>query len=140
MAGVRRWVERTSHVELNDDHDRLTDGALSADSPIERISELEDGLKRISHEVENLGLGSHRGNGVDAVAAVAEANLTTRQREVVQRLVEGERVPAIARALFLSQSTVRNHLLAVYRLLGVHSQETLIEYFKADSAEPSDSM
>jgi DNA-binding CsgD family transcriptional regulator len=42
------------------------------------------------------------------------------------RLATGERVPGIARALFLSESTVRNHLTSVYRKFGVHSQNDLM--------------
>jgi hypothetical protein len=35
----------------------------------------------------------------------------------------GERVLPIARDLYLSQSTVRNHLTAAFQRLGVHFQE-----------------
>ena len=35
-------------------------------------------------------------------------------------------MPQIARELFLSQSTVRNHLTEMFRKLGVHSQEELL--------------
>jgi DNA-binding NarL/FixJ family response regulator len=44
----------------------------------------------------------------------------------MERLVRGERVPTIARALYVSQSTVRNHLSVIFRKLGVHSQEELL--------------
>jgi len=36
-------------------------------------------------------------------------------------------VPAIAGALFISQSTVRNHLSSVFRKLRVESQQELID-------------
>jgi DNA-binding NarL/FixJ family response regulator len=52
--------------------------------------------------------------------------LSAREVEIVRRLLNGDRVPAIAGCLFLSQSTVRNHLSAVYRKLGVRSQQELI--------------
>ena len=52
--------------------------------------------------------------------------LSQRQLEILRRLLRGERVPMIARDLFLSQSTVRNHLSAIYRRLGVHSQAELL--------------
>ena len=54
--------------------------------------------------------------------------LSTRQGEVLRRLLRGERVPNIARELFVSQSTVRNHLSAIYRRLGVHSQTELLAH------------
>jgi DNA-binding CsgD family transcriptional regulator len=57
--------------------------------------------------------------------------LTAREREIVQRLVGGDRVPAIAEALFLSQNTIRNQLSAAYRKLGVQSQQELIDLFRS---------
>jgi DNA-binding CsgD family transcriptional regulator len=46
--------------------------------------------------------------------------------EIVVRLMNGDRVPAIAESLFLSPSTVRNHLSAVFRKMRVSSQQELI--------------
>jgi DNA-binding CsgD family transcriptional regulator len=59
-------------------------------------------------------------------ADAALDRLSSRELEIVLRLLDGDRVPAIARALFLSPSTVRNHLSSVYRKLGVGSQQELI--------------
>lgn len=59
------------------------------------------------------------------------SRLTTRELEIVNRLVEGDRAPAIARKLFLSQSTVRNHLASVFGKLGVTSQQELLDLFRA---------
>jgi len=62
--------------------------------------------------------------------------LTGRELDVVTRLLRGDRVPAIARDMFLSQSTVRNHLSAVFRKLRIGSQQELIHLLqeKADSS------
>ena len=56
--------------------------------------------------------------------------LSPREVEIVNRMLRGERVAMIARALSLSASTVRNHLSSVYRKLGIHSQTELIEVLK----------
>lgn len=56
--------------------------------------------------------------------------LTQREAEIVLRLVRGDRVPAIARDLFLAQATVRNHLSAAYRKLGVSSQQGVVDLFR----------
>jgi PAS domain S-box-containing protein len=56
----------------------------------------------------------------------AAAELSARQVEVVARLIDGEHVDQIARGLYLSPSTVRNHLTAIYRKFGVHSQAELL--------------
>jgi DNA-binding CsgD family transcriptional regulator len=54
------------------------------------------------------------------------SRFSARQSEIVTRLLRGEQVQDIAHALCLSPSTVRNHLTAVYRKLGVHSQAELL--------------
>jgi DNA-binding CsgD family transcriptional regulator len=56
--------------------------------------------------------------------------LSGRELEIVMRLMSGDRVPAIAESLFLSPSTVRNHLSAVFRKLRVGSQQELIHLLR----------
>jgi DNA-binding CsgD family transcriptional regulator len=60
--------------------------------------------------------------------------LSSRELEIVARLVGGDRVPAIARALFLTQGTIRNHLSNAYRKLGVASQQELIDLYRGRSS------
>jgi DNA-binding CsgD family transcriptional regulator len=52
--------------------------------------------------------------------------LTSREWAVLTRLLDGQRVAAIAADLYVSQSTVRNHLSSIYAKLGVPSQVGLI--------------
>jgi DNA-binding NarL/FixJ family response regulator len=59
-------------------------------------------------------------------ASVAAARLTLREREVLERLMDGQRVAWIAADLFVSASTVRDHLSSIFRKVGVHSQAELI--------------
>jgi DNA-binding NarL/FixJ family response regulator len=54
------------------------------------------------------------------------SRLSSRELDIVRRLAAGDRVPTIAASLYISQSTVRNHLSTVFRKLGVHSQQELI--------------
>ena len=49
---------------------------------------------------------------------VAPHGLTARQREVLEKLVKGCSNKAIARALDLSEGTIKFHLSAVFRILG----------------------
>jgi DNA-binding NarL/FixJ family response regulator len=55
------------------------------------------------------------------------AELSARQWEILVRLRQGKRVPTIAQELFISQSTVRNALSAIFKRFGVHSQAELLE-------------
>ena len=48
--------------------------------------------------------------------------LTSREREVLAMLAEGQRANEIAASLGLSVATVRNHIRGVLRKLGCHSQ------------------
>jgi PAS domain S-box-containing protein len=56
--------------------------------------------------------------------------LTPREGDVMVRLLDGQRVATMARELHLSQRTIRNHLTAVFRKAGVHSQNELIELLR----------
>ncbi len=52
--------------------------------------------------------------------------LSPREREILDAVASGQRVRAIARAFTISPFTVRNHLKAIFRKLGVHSQVELL--------------
>jgi DNA-binding CsgD family transcriptional regulator len=43
----------------------------------------------------------------------------------------GHRPPSIASHLFLSQSTIRNHLASVFAKLGVNSQQELLDLLRS---------
>ncbi len=58
------------------------------------------------------------------------SRLTNRELDIVGRLLHGDRVPAIAETLFLSQSTVRNHLSSVFGKLRVSSQQQLLDLLR----------
>ena len=64
------------------------------------------------------GLGMPKGR---MVAGVFE-QLTPRQREVLDHLVQGLTNKQIAKALGMSSGTTRTHVAAVFRVLGVRSR------------------
>jgi len=59
------------------------------------------------------------------VAGLAE--LSAREWDVLEGLLDHMRVPDLARALHISPHTVRNHLKAIFAKLGVHSQAELMD-------------
>jgi DNA-binding CsgD family transcriptional regulator len=91
-----------------------------------RTRELEEHLRRIGREVSASGVAALGTSMPTALDVPGIGTLTSREYEIVVRLVGGERVSLIARRLFLSESTVRNHLTSVYRKLGVMSQAELL--------------
>ena len=58
-------------------------------------------------------------DGVAPVDHPILQDLSKREQEVLEHLVRGSRVNNIAGELFISPSTVRNHLKSIYRKLGV---------------------
>jgi PAS domain S-box-containing protein len=108
---------------------------MTRDKPAEvrdddRVAELEQHLWRIGLEVQAAGVAD-RMHGLPDVAQVPGLeDLSTRQWQILMMLLQGERVPEIARSLYVSQSTVRSHLAAMFRKLGVHSQSELISLFR----------
>jgi DNA-binding CsgD family transcriptional regulator len=125
------WVAQAPHVfGLPDDWSEL-----SQNNRTRRADQLEKHMWRIAVEVRAAGLTPAIGETfpLDPIKQLGE--MTARQREIVARLAAGERVKEIARDMYLSPSTVRNHLTAVFRRFGVHSQLELISILK-DLSEP----
>ncbi len=94
-------------------------------------SDLSAILSRLSRGAEVAQLARGVLGGITERDMPGLSTLTTRELEIVTRLLDGDRAPAIARKLFLSQSTVRNHLAAVFAKLGVGSQQELLDRFRA---------
>jgi DNA-binding CsgD family transcriptional regulator len=92
-----------------------------------RIAGLERHLDRIGQEVGAAGIMTIVSALPPASKVPGLAELSERQIEVVTRLLRGQRVLTIARGMFLSPSTVRNHLSTIYRKVGVGSQAELLD-------------
>jgi DNA-binding CsgD family transcriptional regulator len=59
------------------------------------------------------------------------SHLTTREWEIARRIASGDRVSLLAEDLRISPNTVRNHLKAIFRKLGVNSQPQLVRTVRA---------
>jgi PAS domain S-box-containing protein len=93
--------------------------------------QLQERLSRIAHEVR-------AASTLPSVHTLPAANdmpglstLTGREWQVLGALRGGSRGAEIARSLHLAPSTVRNHLAAIYRKLGVRSQVSLLAALNA---------
>ena len=60
----------------------------------------------------------------------ALADVSRRERDVLELLTVGDRVAAIADQLFISEHTVRNHLKSMFRKTGTSSQAELIQFVR----------
>ena len=106
----------------------ISDDDRDREVAAERARRLEGHLWRIAMELQTAELPdlplAALATGTASRPGIKE--LSARQGEITERLLRGERVPAIARQLYLSESTVRNHLSVIFRKFGVHSQAELI--------------
>jgi len=104
-----------------------------------REAELESHLWRIAAEVESSGILLRVGRDpvLGLARSEAAAGLSPRQWDILRRLVNGDRVPTIAAELFLSPSTVRGHLSAIFDRFDVHSQAELLARLRDTSMETS---
>jgi DNA-binding CsgD family transcriptional regulator/PAS domain-containing protein len=93
-------------------------------------SQLAWRLRRIAAQIEAARAVTPLIETVAALGTPAAAEMSPRQWEIASRLVGGERVPSIAADMYLSQSTVRNHLSAIFQKFGVHSQRELLALWR----------
>lgn len=102
----------------------------ASSSSAERVTQLELRLRRIGAEVRAAGVIENVSSLRPHAGHPALTDLTTRQWEILSLLLQGIRVPSIASRLYLSPSTVRNHLATIFRKFGVHSQPELLELLR----------
>lgn len=91
-----------------------------------RVAELEHRMLRIATQLRAAGVAD-LGALPDLDGLEQLDDLSPRQAEILTRLLRGERVATIAAELYVSPTTVRNHLTAIFRKFGVHSQAELLE-------------
>jgi DNA-binding CsgD family transcriptional regulator len=58
-------------------------------------------------------------------------DISPRELEVLDLLLQGERVPSIAEQLYISDHTVRNHLKSMFRKTDTGSQAELVRWARS---------
>ncbi len=126
-----RQLRSTIELALHASRERRNADAIEGPHAARaRVTALEQGMQKIADLVKELGMvppdASRHRPEVEAILG----NLSARERQIVELLLASRRVPGIAAALGISPHTVRNHLKAVFRKLGVHSQEALLDLLR----------
>jgi DNA-binding CsgD family transcriptional regulator len=88
-----------------------------------RLLEVEQGIQQLAGAIEN-----YRKTGQSLRELPADSplhQLSSRERQVLELLGQGYRPRSIAEKLQVSPETVRNHLKAMFKKTGTHSQEEL---------------
>lgn len=137
-CGEDCWVDRCCLILRMDEHEPPRLGVVITECP-PTAPERSSG-DRLHDQVRHCALEARARKSLGTLPALSVLpignELSARQSEIVTRLVGGQRVPEIAASMFLSQSTVRNHLVAIYRKFGVHSQTELLAALLRASASP----
>ena len=95
-------------------------------SPADRTQQLELAVRRAIAHLESLSSTSAR-----AAALPLPSHIAGRRRQVAELAVQGASTETIALELGLSPNTVRNHLKAVCRALGLRSRAALVARYHA---------
>jgi DNA-binding NarL/FixJ family response regulator len=88
--------------------------------------DLQERLVRIAYEVQAARALPQTATLPTARELPGLEKLTAREMQILTELRAGRRSSDIARSMSLATSTVRNHLTAVYRKVGVTSQVGLL--------------
>jgi DNA-binding CsgD family transcriptional regulator len=128
QVGERSWNLGLARVQRSEVNDHFAS---------QRVRALEGSLQRIALEVRGMGVVGGSAATVDVLRVPGVSELPERQREVIVRLARGERVGTIAARMYLSPNTVRNHLSAVFKKFGVHSQQDLLVLLRGEEDDES---
>lgn len=107
-------------------------GAGTTTDP-QRLAAIEAAVTRFIDELAWAGVDTARDQTKAVGRFAATHDLTEREREILELLTSGLRVPSIAARLFIAPSTVRNHLSTAFKKLGVGSQAEFFERVAATS-------
>jgi len=111
----------------------------SADEVIKAIGRSHDGELWFGREATCLALNAMRGGGEPVRAQPSRDNLellTPRERRVLQAVIANKvrTNKDLAKRLFISESTLRNHLSSIYQKLGVSNRLDLYVYAQSHLA------
>jgi DNA-binding NarL/FixJ family response regulator len=114
-------------------------GDMESEPASHQFADLERQVLRIAAELHAVTLTQRGPQSAHESRYAILDTLPPRQREIVDRLLEGERIPTIAASMYLSPSTIRNHLSKAFRAFGVGSQAELLSLLRSELIGETDS-
>jgi DNA-binding NarL/FixJ family response regulator len=94
---------------------------------MEAVRFVAEGRRYLSPELSERAIAAYM-ETAEPVELDAYETLTTREREVLQLLAEGQTNARVAAQLFISPRTVENHRANIMQKLGLHGQADLIRF------------
>jgi len=104
-------------------------GGESTAQHARRLLELEQGIQQLAGAIKNYRKTEDTPREFHADSPLNQ--LSSRERQVLHLLGQGYRPRSIAAELHVSPETVRNHLKAMFKKTGTHSQEELTALLRA---------
>ncbi len=130
VAVVSAWEERAEIIQaLSAGVHGYIPKSLSSNEIAAAIRQVLDGQIYVPAILGRRDSGS--GAALAAPAAPGGDKLTLRQREVLNELLKGQASKEIARSLDIAEGTVKIHLAAIYRALGVRTRAEAIAKLKS---------
>ena len=85
---------------------------------------------------DEASVSPHAHGAVDSIAAhaadfSAAHGLTPREQDVLELLLRGRSLPAVAKRLFITAGTAKTHALRIYRKVGVGGRQELVDAFES---------
>jgi DNA-binding CsgD family transcriptional regulator len=116
------------------------DDAADPPSPESRTRELrwEARVLRVADELQAAGLLLRLGQLPVLTEEPRLGTLTSREWAVLTRLLDGQRIPAIAADLLVGPGAVRDHLASIYAKFRVRSQADLIRLVRRRTGHSAD--
>ena len=101
---------------------------LSGEGDVPPSGIQESAEQENEHEQKKIATTSELGNFENACATVADQyHLTPRETDVLRILAKGRNAAYIAQELWISTLTAKTHIANIYRKLGVHSLQDLLD-------------
>ncbi len=92
---------------------------------LEAIKEVNEGGSPMSSRIARQVIGAFKESKTTS-DKIDEYTLSTREKEVINRLSDGNNYQEIAEQLLISVDTVRHHIKNIYKKLHVHSQSEAV--------------
>lgn len=108
--------------------DRSGGGAREAHVESEKSSPTAEGEQEVA-------VSPAQGEGAVLQEWAERYRLSARESEVFELLAKGRNRVYISKALFISDNTTRTHMKNIYRKLGVHSQQELIDLLEGKASQ-----
>jgi DNA-binding CsgD family transcriptional regulator len=115
---------------------RIASGSSRDETVVASMGQISERLVEVEQRIQQLVgvLANGRRSGPVPAAFRADSPLrriSSRERQVLELLGQGYRPRSIAEKLHVSPDTVRNHLKAMFKKTGTHSQEELAAMLRA---------